>query len=558
MIRIEPIDEHVAPADFASWPQSKKDQWFAAANRDILAAKRATAPSPRRQHDDGEDERRAYAPPASKVAGVATVAEAPRPLRREASPAEPFPVNALGEVLGGAAHAIADKIMCPASMAGSSVLAVASLAAQLHADVTLPVPGSVRPLSLFLVSVAGTGERKSAANGEAMRPVRRHEARLREHYDEAVIDHRRAKRAFDVAIANAEKTKGDRHEIKLAIGAVGEEPPAPLLPILTTDEPTIEGLHKLFEKGQPSLGLFSDEGGSFLGGHALANENRLRSMAALSNMWDGESIRRIRAGDGASILLGRRLALHIMSQPEASARLLSDPMAADQGLLSRLLVCAPASKAGTRLQKALAPETEPALRRYGLQISDLLAKPFTTMPGARNALDPRALVFEAAAAARFVRLCDLVERRLGAGGELEAVRGFANKLPEHIGRIAGVLALVDDSDAREITADVFDRAAIIGEFYTSEAKRLFEAGAGSPEIRDAERLLAWIKTHWQESLIGLRAIYRQGPNSIRDAATAKKAVAMLEDHGWLIRVDGAGHIVDGQPVREAWRIVREA
>jgi hypothetical protein len=44
MIRIEPIDEHVAPADFASWPQSKKDQWFAAANRDILAAKRGALP----------------------------------------------------------------------------------------------------------------------------------------------------------------------------------------------------------------------------------------------------------------------------------------------------------------------------------------------------------------------------------------------------------------------------------------------------------------------------------------------------------------------------------
>ena len=210
MIRIEPIDEHIAPADFASWPQSKKDQWFAAANRNIVAAKRATTPSPRRQHDDDEDEdeRRAYAPPATKVAGVATVAEAPRPLRREASPAEPFPVDALGEILGGAAHAIADKIMCPASMAGSSVLAVASLAAQLHADVTLPVPGSVRPLSLFLVSVAGTGERKSAADGEAMRPVRRHEVRLREHYDEALIDHRRAKRAFDVRNRERRKNQG--------------------------------------------------------------------------------------------------------------------------------------------------------------------------------------------------------------------------------------------------------------------------------------------------------------------------------------------------------------
>ena len=280
-------------------------------------------------------------------------------------------------------------------------------------------------------------------------------------------------------------------------------------------------------------------------------------MAALSNMWDGEPIRRIRAGDGASILPGRRLAVHLMAQPDASARLLSDPIAADQGLLSRLLVCAPASTAGTRIQKPLAADTEPALHRYGARILELLAKPYITIPGARNALEPRALTFEASASARFKRLCDLVERRLGAGGELGTVRGFANKLPEHIGRIAGVLALVDDSDARIISAATFDRAAIIGEFFTTEAKRLFEAGATSPDLREAERLLFWLQNNWGEPLIGLRAIYRQGPNSIRDAATAKKAVATLEDHGWLVRVDGAGHVVDGQPVREAWRIVKE-
>lgn len=68
--------------------------------------------------------------------------------------------------------------------------------------------------------------------------------------------------------------------------SIGDEPPAPLLPVLTTDEPTVEGLHKLFERGQPSLGLFSDEGGTFLGGHAMASENRLRTMAALSSIWD--------------------------------------------------------------------------------------------------------------------------------------------------------------------------------------------------------------------------------------------------------------------------------
>ena len=88
----------------------------------------------------------------------------------------------------------------------------------------------------------------------------------------------------------------------------------------------------------------------------------------MSSLWDGAPIKRIRAGDGASVLPGRRLALHLMAQPDVAARMLSDPMLVDQGFLSRLLVCAPVSTAGTRFQKPVSPETEPALRRYGARL----------------------------------------------------------------------------------------------------------------------------------------------------------------------------------------------
>jgi putative DNA primase/helicase len=40
MIRAEPIDEHIPPVEFDSWPQPKKDAWFADANRDIVAKQR--------------------------------------------------------------------------------------------------------------------------------------------------------------------------------------------------------------------------------------------------------------------------------------------------------------------------------------------------------------------------------------------------------------------------------------------------------------------------------------------------------------------------------------
>jgi hypothetical protein len=483
--------------------------------------------------------------------------EPPRPLRREIPPAEPFPIDALGDVLGDAARAIGDKIQCPDALACSSILAAASLAAQSQADVVIPATGAARPLSLYIVSVAATGDRKSAADHEAGWPIRRREQSLHEQYEADIVDYRRAKRAYDAALSRAEKTKGDRYEIKAAIEAVGDEPAAPLLPILTSDEPTLEGLTKLFERGQPSLGLFSDEGGTFLGGHALAQENRLRTMAALSSIWDGSPIRRIRAGDGASILPGRRLALHLMLQPVASAGLLADPMAADQGLLSRVLVCAPASIAGTRFQKPLAESTDSALRRYGARLLDLLEKPAPLIAGSRNALAPRALPFDAVASVAWRRLADEIERKLAGGGTYEPIRGLGNKLAEHVARLAGVLTIIDNADVRSIGADALGRAAMIGDYYASEALRLFEAGQVAPEVRAAEKLLDWLMSSWGEPNIGLVAIYQKGPNSIRDAGAAKRAVGILESHNWLTRLEGNGHQVGGKPVKEAWRINRE-
>jgi hypothetical protein len=484
--------------------------------------------------------------------------EAPRPLRRELSPAEPFPIDALGDVLGNAAAAIIDKVQCPDSIAAASVLAAASLAVQAHADVLIPATGSARPLSLFVATVAATGERKSAADQEALWPIRKREEKLREEYENEMPSYRMARRAYDVALAKAEKKAKSREEIEAALLAVGPEPDAPLAPILTCEEPTLEGLHKLYAIGQPSLGLFSDEGGSFIQGHAMSDDARLRTVAGLSSLWDGKAIRRIRGGDGSSVLPGRRLAIHLMAQPNAAALMLSDEVLLGQGFLSRMLVSCPTSTVGTRFQKPMKPGTESALRRYGARLLDIMETPPPLLAGVRNALDPRPIKFNEEASRRWLAFADYVEGLLAPGAALEPVKGFANKLPEHVARIAVVLALIDSLGAQAIDAATLDRAIALGDFFTTEALRLFEAGACSPEMKDAQKLLAWLHSAWQEPTIGLRVIYRLGPNSIREAAVAQKAVKLLEEHGWLIRVPGGSHVVAGEAVREAWRIVRAA
>src|SRR4029078_3003858 len=82
--------------------------------------------------------------------------EPPRPLIRELPPADPFPVEALSDVLGYATRAINDRVQSPMSIWEQSTLAAATLAAKGHADVDLPT-GHVKPITNFFLSIAASG-----------------------------------------------------------------------------------------------------------------------------------------------------------------------------------------------------------------------------------------------------------------------------------------------------------------------------------------------------------------------------------------------------------------
>src|SRR5262249_22154394 len=139
---------------------------------------------------------------------------------------------------------------------------------------------------------------------------------------------------------------------------------------------------------------------------------------------------------------------------------------------------------------------------------------------------------------------------------LEAVRGLANKLPEHAARLAAVLSVVKDLDSAAITAHEMRAGICLAEHYASEALRLFGASRVNAELRLAQKLLQWLLHQWTEPVISLPDIYQRGLNAIRDQATARKLVSIIEEHGWLVRTAG-GAVVAGQRRQEAWRIVRE-
>src|SRR5262249_10599020 len=140
--------------------------------------------------------------------------------------------------------------------------------------------------------------------------------------------------------------------------------------------------------------------------------------------------------------------------------------------------------------------------------------------------------------------------------ELEGIKGFANKLPEHAARLAAVVTLVGNINATEIDDHHMMSGIILAEHYAAEALRIFEASRVNAELLLAQRLLDWMHRHWLEQASSLPDIYQRSLNAIRDKATASKLVAVLSDHGWLLQIPG-GTVVAGQHRRDAWLIVKE-
>ena len=200
-----------------------------------------------------------------EVLELQSTSEPPRPLMREMPPADPFPIDALGD-LAAAARGIHERTQAPLATCGQSVLAAATLAVQGLANIELPTR-QVRPTSCFFVTVAATGERKTSVDTEALRPIRRQESDLREEHAELALHYQNDlaawEKARDVAV---KKAGGDRAAIRTALDRTGVKPKPPWLPVLIVEEPTYEGLCKLLAASRPSLGIFSNEGGQFVGG----------------------------------------------------------------------------------------------------------------------------------------------------------------------------------------------------------------------------------------------------------------------------------------------------
>lgn len=402
-----------------------------------------------------------------------------------------FPFDALGPVLGDASKAIATEIQAPDSLAAGSVLAASSLAVQPFANVLLP-HGQRTPLSLFVITGAGSGDRKTAVDSIACKEIE--EVR------------RQQARAFAMQMDDFTNKLGDhpRKDKELA---------TPHPKCLTTGNATIEGISRLL-KHQSSVGIFSGEGGEMLGGHSLRDEKRASGLAFYLKAWGGETIDSLRGGEGLVNLIGRRMAMHILVQPVLLGRLLSDPLAQGQGLLARCLIAQPESLAGYRPYRHSDPAQNPAVVAYQRRIKHLLEIPVTVWEGGDGfELKPRDLVLSDDAQALWIAFYNQIEKQQATGNGLEGARPFASKVAEHAARIAGVIAMVEDPTTHAIPAWAMDGGIQVGVFYLNEHLRLTGSGQKDRHHSQLRELLGWLQENGP--LVIKKDLLQKSPRPLR-------------------------------------------
>jgi hypothetical protein len=457
---------------------------------------------------------------------------APRPLIPPRGKPAPYPAAALGPILAPMVEAIVEATQCDVATAAHSTLATATLAAQAHANVETPA-GLIRPISLFLLTIAESGERKSAADERALRPVRDVEFDAREPYGRAFRDWKDQAEAIEAERAAIKRKVKGADAKRSALGDLGDPGPPPIRPSRTVEDVTAEGLTKCWIDRHGSLGLFTAEGAKVIAGHGMSPEARLRTAATYSGLWDDGRADRIRAVDGQTILIGRRLAVHLMAQPGVAAGFLGAADLTDQGLISRFLVCRAVEKAGTRFFREPPARGDHRFLTYGEAIGGLLTRrPRTT--NIPNELDPRTLPFSVEARAHWIDLHDQIEAKLGPEGELAGVKAFGSKLAENMARLAAVLTLIENPDAAEIEAGIMHRVGALASFYAGEAERLNAEARIEARLVEAETLRAWIVAKWPNDTIRLRDIENGGPHALRPKAIAARAVETLIYHGHLL------------------------
>jgi hypothetical protein len=464
-----------------------------------------------------------------------------------------FPIEILGEELQLTCEAIAAIGETHIDIAVQSVLCALSLAEQSLIDVITP-NGEIKPVSLSMVTVADSGDRKTTADRLAMTAVTEWE-KVR------YINYKKQQKEYEVMHKDWEKRKAliiaDEKlttESKLLQIGLCTEPIPPAPPTVRTQDPTIEGLRDLFVRGCSSLGLCTDDGADFLGGHAMQKDKEKNTIATLSRLWEAASWDIVRAGGVTHKLTGRRLSMHLMIQPMIAAELFNNELYRSQGILSRVLMAHPPSLSGSRYHQEIDPKHYANLQRFDAHLYDILSTMPVTAKHNRSELAPRRLEVTPEAKELWVKFKNSNQKPL-QDGTYDGIKGWIEKSLDHATRIAALLSYWYVPEVTVISGYAFERACKAVEYYISQQLGQLAVSGRNHTIINAHKLYDWLNDPEKSSEEFVSTTYLMQRSPLRTKQLLTPVIELMEECN-LMTDAGVGRMCAGKPTHKAWKVIR--
>ncbi|UZK65868.1 YfjI family protein [Sphingomonas sp. M1-B02] len=466
----------------------------------------------------------------------------PRPLV-EPNLVPTYPITALPPLIRNVIEEVASYVKAPVAMISASALAAVSTAVQTRYSVRRDDALS-GPATLYLLTVAESGERKTSVDNQFTGPIREWEAEQRKLFRE-----RRAKYEADMEDWERQGEEirrnieggfltaqlGTEFDPRLAHQISKPEEPQKVRILRGDDTP--EALAMALDH-YPVASVISAEAGTIFGSHGMSAEAVTRNLAQANTMWDGGVIQRDRLSTGEMQVEGMRVTMGLQVQPKVLDDFVhkTGGLAKGIGYFARFLFSRPESTQGTRLYSA-PPSPRPALAAFCNRMTTLLAAEAVFDEYGR--LAPDYLGFDGDAQRVWVNFHDEVEEQLRGEEAYSGIRDVASKAADNAARLACCLHVFAGDPGQPINREAMVGACALMLWYLDEAVRFAREADAAPELADAvmleEYLVREVMRRGQAGaslIVSVNEVRRKGPNRLRQSKSKRldDALELLADH----------------------------
>ena len=434
-----------------------------------------------------------------------------------------YPLHLLPQGIRSAIAEVQEYVQAPVAMVAQVALAGLSTVAHSHFDVARDTQLS-GPISLYLMTVAESGERKSAIEKFFTKSI--------DAYDDKQLITNKAKfKTYNATLASWEaKHSAITGKIKSAVIAgkdcseldeqleklEDEKPEKPYPRRLIRRDTTIEALLFQLSNGSSSAAIVSDEAGIILGGHSMKGENRMQNVSYQNQMWSGTDVLVDRKGEGQSFhVKNPRLTMSLQVQRSVleSFDKAGGDLIRGSGWYARYLMTDPESTQGHRPYLP-PPEFMDFADEFNTRIAQIIE---LTPRWVDGQIVREVLSFSPEVKKLWSKFYNQTEIEQKDGGKYRRLRDTASKAGENAARLAANFSVYDNPDNPLITTDHMRAGTQLAHWYLDEALRI----SGGESIRfctKAKKLLDWVVAKCKEtgeSELQKNYVRQSGPNACR-------------------------------------------